>query len=127
YPPAALPEQLSICPLEVSSLSRSAALARLGPCQKLLEQPVALCRRGRRRLRLAGGKEFVELVALGLRRRRMHAQPFFRALEPLPARQHRCEIGLAPFRMPRGLLEFCEPRKERFDELLDAPVAIGIL
>src|SRR4029077_9561582 len=103
----------------------SAPLAR-PPLQEFLEQPVALLRRQCGGLFAPAHEELLELVALGLRRG-IAAQPLLRALEALPARQHRGEVRLAPFRMARGSLEFGELREEIVDELLDAAVTIRAL
>src|SRR5258708_232396 len=100
---------------------------RLAPLQKLLEETVAFARRERGRLRLLCREELIELSTLGLRGLSMRAQPFLRAVEPLPAGEHGGEIGLAPFRMPGRFLEFGELREEGIDEFRDPPVAIGVL
>src|SRR4051812_25584240 len=106
--------------------SHSAALARL-PLEKFLEQPVAFARWQRSSLLAAAGEEIVELIALALRHAAALAQPLLGAFEALPTRQNRRQIGLAPFRMARRLLEFGEPREEVLDELLDATVTIRAL
>src|SRR5437588_10524255 len=105
-------------------ITRLAALAR-PPLQKFLEQPLALLGQ-RGGFLAAANQELLELVPLRLWRG-VPAQPFVCAFEPLPARQHRCEVRLPPFRTARGLLEFGELREKFVDELLDAPIAIGAL
>ena len=89
--------------------------------QEFLEQAIALLGRQRGGLLAPADEELLELVALGLRRG-IAAQPFLRALEALPAGQHRGEVCFPPLRMPRCFLEFGEFWKKIIDEPLDAPL-----
>src|ERR1700682_1490638 len=90
--------------------SPSSALARL-PLQKLLEQLLALGRTIGPNICTGGAlarQELVELIARRRRRRLRLAilrEPFIGSGKPRPARQRRGEIGLAPFRMVRRLLQ----------------------
>src|ERR1700722_13043367 len=90
------------------SCSPSSVLFGL-PLQKLLEQLLALGRTigpGICTGRAFVCQELIELVARRRRRRLRLAilhEPFIGRGKPRPARQGRCEIGLAPFRMVRRL------------------------
>src|SRR4051812_28365386 len=79
-------------PLCGTCLSVSAALARLGPAQEFQEQPVAFLGCQRDRPGYALGQERTELFALLSGDLVAVAQPFLRALEAFPARQHGIEV-----------------------------------
>src|SRR5580704_15101197 len=131
----------SLCALKLRCLvtnqidsrrSPSLVLARL-PLQELLEQLLALGRGVGPDIgsgRALAGQELIELIAR--RRRRLSRlplailrEPFVGSGEPRPAWQRRGEIGLAPFRMVRRLLQRGDLGKERIDETGDAPITIG--
>src|SRR5580693_652957 len=110
----------------------ASVLARL-PLQELLEQLLALGRAIGADIGAGGtlaGQKLLELVARRRWRRLRLAilrEPFVGPGKPRPARQRRGQIGLAPFRMVRRLLQRGDLGKERIDETGDAPVAVGIL
>ena len=112
--------------------SPSLVLAGL-PLKKLLEQLLALGRTISPDIGAGGAfarQKLFELIARGRRRRLRLAilrEPFVSPGKPRPTRQRCGEIGLAPFRMVRRLLQRGDLGKERIDETADAPVAVGIL
>src|SRR5580700_9986935 len=110
----------------ICSSAPSLVLARL-PLQKLLEQLLALGRTIGSDIgagRTLARQELLELIARRRRRRLRLAilrEPFVGPGKPRPARQRRGEIGLAPFRMVRRLLQRGDLGKEHIDEVGDAP------
>src|SRR5882672_6253903 len=107
------------------------ASAGSAPPDEVLEQLVALAFRDRARScgrNLALLQELIELIApVGELLLAVVLEPIVRAFEALPARNDGGEIGVLPLRVTRRLLEFADFRKEGFDELIDAAVAVGVL
>src|SRR5205814_9277991 len=103
------------------SVAALTAALRVAPLHEVLEQLLAILRRGVRPLRR---NEALELIALRLRGLRLPLQPFVGALEAGPAGQRRREIGFLPLRMARRLLEFSKFREEVVDEQMNPAIAI---